>query len=172
MGIKFKLFVGHTSNILSLITRFNLFNDKLTVENIQNMTKRRWRTSFLVPVGCNIIVTIYDCGFITNNYSTKVSIFINEVPLQMQLISNGHVTNCEKCPIDDVISLLNTFNTSERLQPKKTPKLKTTKSVKKVKLTEKQRIEQIVQLFEMRKHEDYKREEIYKDKIKHDPQKS
>lgn len=169
MGIKFKLFVGHTSNILSVITRFNLFNEKLTIDNIQNRTQRLWRTSFLVPVGCNIIVTIYDCGYITNIYSTKVSIFINEIPLQMQIKNNGHIEYCEKCPINDVINLINTFNTSERLQPKIKNKLKVSKSLKKRKLTEAERINEIVKLFTLRKDENYNKEEIYKDKVKHEP---
>lgn len=109
---KFKLFIGHTSNCLSVITRFDLFRDEkhLTVDNVKDMVKRKWKTSPIAPFGCNVMVVVYDCGY-TNK---KVTIYVNEIPIKMAL-SNGE--KCVKCPINDVIDLIKSYNTEEQLTP-------------------------------------------------------
>jgi len=101
--IKFKLFVGHTANILSVITAFNLFRDEqdITAENIDYVDNRKWKTSFIVPAGSNILVVVYDI-----DETEYVSIYLNEVPIQMTLV-NGQL--CVTCPKDEIVALINSL---------------------------------------------------------------
>ncbi|XP_060852753.1 multiple inositol polyphosphate phosphatase 1-like [Rhopalosiphum padi] len=108
---KFKLFSAHTSNCLSLITGFRLYQDdeNLTLENMtkdNTMIKRKWRSSFIGNYACNVMVVVYSCEH-TENAENKepqeVSIYLNEKPLIM--ISEEKKT-CTQCPIEDVKNLI------------------------------------------------------------------
>jgi len=98
--IKFKLFVGHTANILSVITALNLFRDdqEITAENIDGMNNRKWKTSSIVPSGSNILVLVYNID--SQEY---VSIYLNEVPIEMVLNNNQL---CIICPKNNVVALI------------------------------------------------------------------
>jgi len=86
---------------LSIITALGLFKDVegITINNISQMHDRKWRTSFIGPSGCNIMVVLYKCLFETK----KVTFYLNEKPLEIEL-SNGN--KCQKCPYDDVKQFL------------------------------------------------------------------
>lgn len=107
--------MGHTSNCMSIITRFNMFNDpeKLTKENITHNTKRKWKSSFMTPFGCNIMFVVYDCGYKT----LKVTFFLNEQPIKMKF-DDKYV--CDKCSIHEFIKLLESFKLDEELEEENT----------------------------------------------------
>lgn len=78
----------------------NLFRDtdKLTMDNIGLKPNRKWKTSFISPMGCNIMVVHYLC----NKKTKKISIYLNEVPLEISV--DG--LKCTKCPVDPVVQYL------------------------------------------------------------------
>lgn len=105
---KFKLFVAHTSNCLSLMTGFRMFQDeeKITLKSMtkdDKMSNRKWRSSFTGNYGCNIMVVVYDCEDANFDITEEVSIFLNETPLEM-VFENKRT--CTLCPIKDVINLI------------------------------------------------------------------
>jgi len=63
------------------------------------LDNRKWRSSFIAPSGCNIMVVLYECFYQT----MKVSIYLNEIPIEISL-NNGD--KCLKCPYKDVLDLL------------------------------------------------------------------
>lgn len=77
-----------------------MFKDEqdITAENIDQMNNRKWRTSFIVPSGSNILVVVYDID--SDEY---VSIYLNEVPIEM-VLDNGQL--CVTCPKNKVIDLI------------------------------------------------------------------
>lgn len=106
---KFKLFAAHTSNCLSLITGFRMFYDKekITLKNMtesDKMSNRKWKSSIIGSYACNIMVVVYDCEDAKYEISEEVSIFLNEIPLEM-VFENERT--CTLCPINDVIHLIN-----------------------------------------------------------------
>lgn len=86
----------------------------------------------MVPFACNVLLAVYDCGL----SSLKVSIYINEIPLEMVLDGKYR---CVKCPMDKVLGLLESFGTDEIPQPKpQSPEDVNKKHAKKLKQNEKQ----------------------------------
>ncbi|KAE9536821.1 hypothetical protein AGLY_006883 [Aphis glycines] len=121
---KFKLFASHTSNCLSLITGFRMFEDKdkLSLKNMtegDKMSNRKWKSSLLGNYACNIMVVVYECENANYEISEEeeVSIFLNETPLEM--VFENEIT-CTQCPIDAVknliIQLLKDTPTDEELK--------------------------------------------------------
>ncbi|XP_026804501.1 multiple inositol polyphosphate phosphatase 1-like [Rhopalosiphum maidis] len=107
---KFKIFSAHTSNCLSLITGFRLYQDdeKLTIENMtkHNMINRKWRSSFIASYACNIMVVVYNCQhteIAENKESQEVSIYLNEKPITVIFKEKE---TCTQCPIEDVKNLI------------------------------------------------------------------
>lgn len=106
----FKLFSGHTSNCMSLVTGFRMFQDEreLTLENMtegDKMSKRKWKSSLIGNYACHVMVVVYDCmNDKHNKIPQEVSIFYNETPLEM-VFENKRT--CTQCPINDVINLIN-----------------------------------------------------------------
>lgn len=105
---KFKLFAAHTSNCLSLITGFRMFQDekKITLKSMttgDKMRNRKWKSSLIGNYACNIMVVVYDCEDDKYNITEEVSIFFNETPLEM-VFENERT--CTLCPINDVINLI------------------------------------------------------------------
>jgi len=102
---KFKLFSVHGTNCMSLVTGFRLFQDSetLTLDYLTNndrASQRKWRSSSLFHYGCHVMVVVYDCE---NPKPQEVSIYLNEVPLEM-ILGND---NCTQCPIEGVKKLIN-----------------------------------------------------------------
>ncbi|VVC37611.1 Histidine phosphatase superfamily,Histidine phosphatase superfamily, clade-2 [Cinara cedri] len=169
-GIRFKFFLGHTSNILSLITRFNLFRDepKLSIDNIEKRMHRKWKSSYIVPFGSNIMAVVYDCGFV----DFRVTIYLNEVPIEMEILRNGGVFKCIKCPLKDIIDLINTFEVSkrpERLTTLEQDQIKRDGKEKKMKKKKLAREAEIVRKFhetlDIRAKKVYDEDETYEDEI-------
>lgn len=108
--MKFKLFIGHTSNVFSVIARFNLFRDEvqLTPDNIHTSTKRKWKSSFITPLGCNIMVVVYYCGYTM----LRVTLYLNEIPIKMVMKNNE---TCTKCPLNEFNEMLDGFNMKAHL---------------------------------------------------------
>jgi len=86
---------------LNIINALGLFKDnkEITSDNISEMNERKWRTSNIAPSGSNIMFVLYDCFFETK----KVTIYLNEIPLEIEL-NNGN--KCHKCPYEDIIQFL------------------------------------------------------------------
>lgn len=95
-----------------MITRFNLFHDakQITADNIMEMKDRKWKTSFIVPFGCNIMFIVYDCGF----KIFDASMYLNEHAIEFTF-ENGK--KCVKCPLDEIEKLLDSFSLQERPKP-------------------------------------------------------
>lgn len=65
----------------------------------------------MTPLGCNIMVVVYDCGYKT----LKVSFYLNETPIEMVLDDGQTRKTCTKCPIEDIKNLIDGFKTNEPL---------------------------------------------------------
>lgn len=100
--------MGHTSNCMSILTRFDMFHDpeKFTAENMMDQVQRKWKSSFMTPFGCNIVFIVFDCGYKT----LKVTFYINEVPVKMR---SDDEYLCEKCSLNQFIKLLKSFELDE-----------------------------------------------------------
>lgn len=77
------------------------------MDNIGDMNDRKWRTSFLISTGCNVLVVVYDCGY----EDLKASIYINEIPVQIKVDNY----TCIKCPLDKIIELIESFQSAKIL---------------------------------------------------------
>ncbi|XP_050520562.1 multiple inositol polyphosphate phosphatase 1-like isoform X2 [Daktulosphaira vitifoliae] len=74
-------YFGHSSNLLSLISRLGLFKDTepITADNFDKMKNRKFRTSSIDSFASNMIVALYKCD--DGNY--KVSFYENEKPVKI-----------------------------------------------------------------------------------------
>lgn len=89
---------------MSIVTGFRLFRDTdiLTLKNIDNFHNRKWKSSLLFHYACHVMIVVYDCETPT---STQVSIYFNEIPLEMILDKQ----RCTQCPITYVKTLFRTL---------------------------------------------------------------
>ncbi|XP_050520560.1 multiple inositol polyphosphate phosphatase 1-like [Daktulosphaira vitifoliae] len=90
-GPKGVFYFGHSSNLLSLITRLGLFNDTepITADNFDKMKNRKFRASFIDTFASNLMVALYKC----EDGDYKVSFYINEKPVKF-----GDEEGCYDCP--------------------------------------------------------------------------
>jgi len=81
-----------------------LFRDDtdLTIDNINKMVDRKWRTSCIVPTGANISIVVYNCTFDT----ITVSLYVNEKPIKIFLGENEW---CIKCPLEKFTEMIESF---------------------------------------------------------------
>lgn len=62
----------------------------------------------MTPIGCNIMVVIYDCGY----KIPRVTFYLNENPITM-VMNDGNT--CTKCPLNEFKDMLKEFNMKEHL---------------------------------------------------------
>ena len=67
--------MGHSRTILPLYARLGIFLDDMPIisENIEHLSRRKWRLSYINPFMSNLVFVLYDC-----NGEFKVRTFINE----------------------------------------------------------------------------------------------
>lgn len=74
------------------------------------MYNRKWRTSFISPFLCNVLIVVYDC----NVQHFRVTMYINDDPITMVLSNEFGEFSCVKCPLDEFVNLLISFNLRDK----------------------------------------------------------
>ncbi|XP_050520564.1 multiple inositol polyphosphate phosphatase 1-like [Daktulosphaira vitifoliae] len=101
--VKAVLNFGHRSNLFPTFTMLGLAYDetRLSADNMDNMSNRRWRTSFLNPFSANTIL-------ILSKFNNKfyVSVFVNENIVDLTIENNK---TCEICEWSQFEKKLNNF---------------------------------------------------------------
>ncbi|XP_050431341.1 multiple inositol polyphosphate phosphatase 1-like [Adelges cooleyi] len=92
-GAKAVLYFGHRDNLFVVITILGLAKDDtaLKADNMDEMAKRKWRTSFINPFAANMIAAFYSC----NDNVDRVSFFLNEKLVPIELKDKKLCTLCD-----------------------------------------------------------------------------
>lgn len=86
---KSKIYFAHSATIKLLLNSlgFAKSDGNLRPNNFIEMQNRKYRTSYLVPFGANLVVVKYNCVRDAQKY--KIKLFLNEKPLILDGFENG-----------------------------------------------------------------------------------